>query len=191
MSDDWNALADGFDDAPDHGLRDPLVRAAWWDVLRPHLPTPPAAVADLACGTGSLTLLLAEHGYDVTGVDRAPAMLERAAAKVGDRARLLLGDVAEPVLPAGAFDVVLARHVLFALPEPEAVLERWIALLRPGGRLLLVEGSWHTGVGLRADALQGMLRPLREHVEVVPLSGIDALWGGPVDDERYLVLSRA
>ena len=188
---DWNEQAAVFDDEPDHGLRDPLVRAAWWEVLQPCLPAPPAAVADLACGTGSLALLLADPGYDVTGVDLAPAMLERAAAKLGDRARLLLGDVAAPPLPAGAFDVVLARHVLFALPAPEAVLARWIALLRPGGRLVLVEGFWRTGVGLHAAELEGMLRRLREEAEVVPLSDRDALWGGPVHDERYLVLSRS
>jgi ubiquinone/menaquinone biosynthesis C-methylase UbiE len=191
VSDDWNALAAGFDDEPDHGLRDPLVRAAWWEVLQPHLPAPPAVVADLACGTGSLTLLLADHGYDVTGVDLAPAMLEQAEAKVGDRARLLLGDVTAPPLPPGSCDVVLARHVLFALPEPQAVLARWVALLRPGGRLLLVEGFWHTGSGLRAAQLHRMLRRLRTDVEVVPLSDRDALWGRHVDDERYLVVSRA
>jgi len=191
VSDYWNAQAAEFDDEPDHGLRDPLVRAAWWEVLQPRLPAPPAAIADLACGTGSLTLLLADHGFDVTGVDLAPAMLERAEAKVGDRARLLLGDVATPPLPAASFDVVLARHVLFALPESEAVLARWIALLRPGGRLLLVEGFWHTGSGLRAAELERMLRPLRAEVEVVPLSDRDALWGGPAGDERYLVVSRS
>ena len=150
MTDDWDALADTFDDEPDHGLRDPAVRAAWWRALAPRLPAPAAAVADLACGTGSLGLLLAEQGYEVTGVDRAPRMLERAAAKAGDRAAFLLGDVSVPPLPDGAFDVVLARHVLFALPEPEAVVGRWMRLLRPGGRLVLVEGFWSTGAGLHA-----------------------------------------
>ena len=99
MTDDWDALADTFDDEPDHGLRDPAVRDAWWRALAPRLPAPPAAVADLACGTGSLSLLLAEQGDEVTGVDRAPRMLERAEAKAGDRAAFLLGDVSAPPLP--------------------------------------------------------------------------------------------
>jgi hypothetical protein len=54
-----------------------------------------------------------------------------------------------------------------------------------------VEGFWHTGSGLRAAEVERMLRPLRAEVEVVPLSDRDALWGGPVDDERYLVVSRS
>lgn len=191
MSDDWNALAATFDEEADHGLRDPAVRAAWWQVLAPYLPPPPAAVADLACGTGSLSLLLAESGYAVTGVDLAPAMLERAEAKAGGRARFLLGDVTAPPLPPHAFDVVLARHVLFALPQPEEVLRRWIGLLGPGGRLVLVEGFWSTGAGLRASEVERMLRLQRTDVEVVPLSDRDALWGRHVDDDRYLVVSRA
>ena len=191
MTDDWDALADTFDDEPDHGLRDLAVRDAWWRALAPRLPAPPAAVVDLACGTGSLSLLLAEQGYEVTGVDRAPRMLERAEAKAGDRAAFLLGDVSVPPLPDGSFDVVLARHVLFALPEPEAVVGRWIRLLRPGGRLVLVEGFWSTGAGLHAAEVARMVRAHGRAAEVVPLSEQADLWGRPVDDERYLVLSPA
>ncbi|BDZ46033.1 class I SAM-dependent methyltransferase [Naasia aerilata] len=133
MTQDWNALAGTFDDEPDHGLRDPGVRRAWWSLLEPLLPPAPARIADLGCGTGSLTLLLTDHGHEVTGLDQAPAMLERARSKLGGRASLVQGDAAHPPLPAAAFDVVLARHILFALPEPEAVVGRWVRLLAPGG----------------------------------------------------------
>jgi hypothetical protein len=43
---DWDAAAAAFDDEPDHGLRDPGVRAAWADRLRAWLPGPPADVLD-------------------------------------------------------------------------------------------------------------------------------------------------
>jgi len=39
----------------------------------------------------------------------------------------------------------MSRHVLWAMPDPAGALEHWIALLRPGGRSLLVEGRWSTG----------------------------------------------
>jgi ubiquinone/menaquinone biosynthesis C-methylase UbiE len=191
VTDDWDALAASFDDEPDHGLRDPAVRAAWWAVLEPELPPAPAAIADLACGTGSLSLLLAEHRHAVTGVDLSPRMLELAEAKLAGRARFLLGDAAAPPLPGGAFDVVLARHILFALDDPEAAVARWVRLLAPGGRLVLIEGFWRTGSGLHAEEVQRIVRTVRAEAVVVRLDDRPALWGGPVSDERFLVRSRS
>ena len=81
-SDEWDASAAGFDDAPDHGLRDPAVRAAWRDLLGGVLPVAPVRVADLGCGTGTLAELLVDSGHVVDGVDSSPAMLKIARAKV-------------------------------------------------------------------------------------------------------------
>ena len=78
----WDAEAERFDEEPDHGLRDPAVRAAWGRLLTEYLPEPPADVLDLGCGTGSLTVLLAEAGHRVHGVDLAPNMIAAARTKV-------------------------------------------------------------------------------------------------------------
>ncbi|MER7154529.1 NUDIX hydrolase, partial [Streptomyces lydicus] len=66
----WEAIAATYDDDPDHGLRDPVVRSAWDARLRSWLPSAPADILDLGCGTGSLALLAVEQGHRVTGVDR-------------------------------------------------------------------------------------------------------------------------
>ena len=50
----------------------------------------------------------------------------------------------------GTIAVLLARHVLWALPDPAAALRRWTGLLRPGGRLVLIDGRWATGAGIVA-----------------------------------------
>jgi SAM-dependent methyltransferase len=187
----WDAEAAGFDEAADHGLRDPQVRGAWDRLLREHLPEEPVDVLDLGCGTGSLTVLLAEAGHRVHGVDLAPAMVAAARAKVaasGTTATVEVGDASDPPGLAGATDVVLTRHVLWALPDPSAALARWVRLLRPGGRLLLVEGRWWTGGGLTAAETRQLLAPHATQVQTVPLTD-PLLWGGPVEDERYLCVA--
>jgi SAM-dependent methyltransferase len=188
----WDSQAQTFDADPDHGLIDPTVREAWRALLTPLLPSAPARVLDLGCGTGSLAVLLAEAGHDVLGVDFAPAMVARARAKAaaaGLTVEFRIGDAAAPAVPPGSVDVVLCRHVLWALPDPAAALERWTGLLAPGGRLLLVEGNWSTGAGLHAAEVAGLVRACRQEADVVPLLD-PALWGRAVDDERFLVLSR-
>lgn len=181
-----------FDGEPDHGLRDPMVRAAWASTLLPHLPVEPARVADLGCGTGSVALLLAEAGHHVHGLDLAPRMIAAARSKAtaaGARVTFDQGDISDPELDPGSFEVVFARHVLWALPDPGAALRRWARLLRPGGRFVLVEGRWHTGVGLTAERCRELVGRLHDQVVVHRLDD-PRLWGGPVEDERYLLRSR-
>ena len=188
----WDAEAARFDEEPDHGLGDPTTRAAWRDLLRTVLPEPPARVADLGCGTGSLSVLLAEDGHDVTGVDVSPAMLVRArdkAAETGVGVALVEGDAADPPL-VPAYDVVLCRHVLWALPDPAEVLGRWSRLLAPGGALVLVEGRWGTGAGFTAEETARLCAGAGLVADVRPLSD-PALWGRTVTDERYLVVASA
>jgi SAM-dependent methyltransferase len=188
----WDAQAADFDNEADHGLRDPIVHAAWKRLLLPQMPAAPASVVDLGCGTGSLSVLLAAAGYSVVGVDIAPRMIDAARGKAAAAevdARFSVADAAAPGLAHRAFDVVLARHVLWAMPDIDAALSEWVALLRPGGRLILVEGHWHTGAGLTASDTARAVRRHRHEANVTALDAAD-LWGGPITDERYLVVSR-
>lgn len=187
----WDAQAATFDEQPDHGLRDPDVRAAWRDLLLPLMPPAPASVVDLGCGTGSLAVLLAEAGHAVRGVDLSARMVAAAREKArtaGVRAEFEQGDAADPRCAHASCDVVLARHVLWALPHPAAAVARWVALLRPGGRLVFVEGRWFTGAGLTATECQALVLTHRRQATVRRLDD-PALWGSPIDDERYLLLS--
>ncbi|MFF6782201.1 methyltransferase domain-containing protein [Streptomyces sp. NPDC012510] len=190
---DWDAEAATFDDEPDHGLRDPVVREAWAARLRDWLPPHASDVLDLGCGTGSLSLLAAEQGHRVTGIDASPAMVALARGKAAGRpAVFLVGDASAPPVGEERFDVVLVRHVLWALPDPGRVLRRWCGLLRPGGRLVLVEGVWGTisPVGIPADRLYELVAPLVSDAVVEWLGDNSPLWGKEVEDERYAVLAR-
>src|ERR1044072_3344286 len=131
----WAEQAATFDDEPDHGLRDPAVRQAWSDLLLPLLPESRHVTA-LGCATGTLAVLLGQAGHDVRGLDLADEMVAAARAKAADAgisAEFRQGDAAEPPYADSSTDVVLARHVLWALPDPDAALRRWVRLLRPGG----------------------------------------------------------
>jgi SAM-dependent methyltransferase len=187
----WNDRAGRFDDEPDHGLTEPVVRAAWLELLEATLPAGPAKVADLGCGTGTLSVLLAQQGYLVHGVDLSDRMIEQAdrkAAGVDPRPVFAVGNVATPPLEPAAFDVVLSRHVLWAMRDPADALRRWMELLAPGGRLVLVEGHWETGTGLHAADVEALITPLARVSEVRQLTD-EALWGKAIVDERYLLVA--
>jgi SAM-dependent methyltransferase len=185
----WDSEAPTFDDAADHGLRDPFVRRAWRSLLAGLLPAAPARVADLGCGTGTLALLLSEEGYVVDGVDFAPEMVSRALAKTAGEPSVTIteGDAFDPPLAPSTYDVVLSRHVLWALPDPVEALRRWERLLGPEGRLVLVEGSWSTGAGLTAAQVADATREIGREPTVLVLDD-PALWGRSITDERYAVV---
>lgn len=187
----WDVEAETFDDEPDHGLRDPVVRDAWRSLLLAMMPPVPSRVADLGCGTGTLSLLLAEEGHSVDGVDFSAEMVRRACAKVGTfpGTSFVVGDAADPPLPSGAYDVVLCRHVLWALPDPAAALARWSELLAPVGRVILVEGSWSTGAGLTSEQTMALVADAGFEATLRPLPD-PAYWGRRIDDERYAVVGR-
>ncbi len=202
----WDGAANSFDAEPDHGLRDAVVRAAWTHFLRGWLPPPPTDVLDLGCGTGSLALLAAEAGHRVVGVDLSPRMVERACTKLAVApvpATVLVGDAAKPPVGGRTFDVVLVRHLVWTLPEPHSALRRWVNVLKRPGRIVLVEGRWSGAAdpapyvegaermpwpgGVAADHLSAALEPLVDGLRKELLDD-PALWGRPIEDERYVLI---
>jgi SAM-dependent methyltransferase len=106
---------------------------------------PGASVADIGCGPGALLRLLADEVGpmgQVVGVDSAVEAVEAALTEVGHlpNASVRLGDAAGTGLPAGAFDVVMSRHVLAHNGGREAEIVGHLAeLARPGGAVYLVD----------------------------------------------------
>jgi SAM-dependent methyltransferase len=115
--------------------------------------------------------------------------VERARAKAlaaGVDGDLDVADAMTPPWRGRAFDVVLARHVIWALAD--AGLGRWIELLKPDGRLVLIEGRWWTGEGLTSQETLRLVRAHNRDAVITPLDD-PIYWGGPVTDERYLLVS--
>jgi len=142
----WNRRAPSFDDDFGHSIRTPAERAAWDRILDLVLARRVAVDAlDAGCGTGFLTFELAARGHRVTGIDFAPAMIaeaRRKAAECSVPVRLEEADAEQLPFPHGRFDLVISRHLLWTLPHPEAAIDEWIRVLRPGGRLVVVDGQF-------------------------------------------------
>ncbi|TPG19849.1 class I SAM-dependent methyltransferase [Pedococcus bigeumensis] len=200
----WDDFAAEYDSYPDHGLLDSDTRSAWKDLLRTWLPTTPSLVADLACGTGTMSVLMAEMGHQVRCVDLSTEMVRLAQAKAapfGAAIEVRQGDAGDPPFEPGSFDVVFARHILWTLPDPTEALRHWAALLRPGGRMVLVEGRWGLEAaegkpelpwraGVPSDELAAVVGELVGESVVVQLDDT-VYWGKEIEHERYLLRADA
>jgi ubiquinone/menaquinone biosynthesis C-methylase UbiE len=141
----WDRRATTFDDETAHRLISEEQRQAWLDLLSRYAGPPPQRVLDVGCGTGFLAFRLAELGHIVTGIDLSPRMIGIAQRKAEEAAQQIgfqIGDAAALDVPDETCDLVVARHVIWNLPDPERGVAEWLRVLRPGGRLLLIEGKW-------------------------------------------------
>ena len=109
------------------------------------LPPPPGRLLDLGIGPGWTSLLFARRGYDVLGMDVAPAMIEMARAKQAgtNRLQLLVGDY-ESLAFHDEFDAAVFYDALHhAADEGQALQAAWRAL-KPGGMCITAEpGAEH------------------------------------------------
>ena len=136
------------------------------DFVRGELGPPPARVLEIGCGAGKLALDLAEAGYDVLAIDpdapSGPIFRQTTLEKLD-----------EP----GAFDAVVASCSLHHIHDLEAAVDRIEILVRPGGRLILVEFAWELMDPDTADWYLGQQLALQAagRIAGVPRSVEDAL----------------
>jgi SAM-dependent methyltransferase len=134
---DYDAMAEAYaDDADDDPIKAaydrPTLLAMAGDVRGRR-------VLDVGCATGALSEALVERGAQVVGIDLNERFLERARARLGDRATFHRADLAQPLemLRAGSFDLVAASLVLHYLRDWTVPLREFARVLRPGGALIL------------------------------------------------------
>ena len=142
----WDTASSEYDQQPGHGFSTQEEEQAWKRALASLLPHAPCDVLDVGTGTGVIAAAVADLGHRVTGIDLADGMLAKArlkasAARAGSL-RFQRADANDPALPAQSFDAVINRHVLWTITDPAGALRNWLALLRPEGRLIIIDGLW-------------------------------------------------
>lgn len=166
IRDYWSMRAETFDSQPGHEIFSDAERRAWYALLTRHLGAGDNRQAlDLASGTGVISHLMHDLGFAVTGLDWSEAMLEKARAKSrqrGSTIRFLLGDAENTLEPDDSYDVIVTRHLVWTLVDPAAAFAEWFRVLRPGGRLLIVDGDFvsPTWVGRVNQAMTRLLHTI-------------------------------
>src|SRR6266568_194485 len=108
-------------------------------------------VADLGCGTGAVAADLAPRFRKVVAVDQSGEMLRAARRRLAGLSNVELHEARLEALPLAdaSCDAVLAVLVLSYLEDPGAALREAERVLRPGGRLVVVEAARHADEALR------------------------------------------
>jgi SAM-dependent methyltransferase len=173
----WNERAGSWDamleERPDQREQE-LQRAITALGLQPGM-----RVLDAGCGTGQWAVGFARHGCQVTAVDLAPSMLERARAhaqRAGVAIDFREGDIGRLPEQDTTFDVVHCRCVLQFAPDPVEVLRGFRRVLRPDGTLFVAvpgalspiyDSSWHRFVepdGFNTRIVPWELEALLDHL---------------------------
>ncbi len=130
---------------------------------------PDLTVADVGCGTGSLTVELARFARRVIGVDLSDEMLRRARAVARERAlrnvEFRRGDALDLPLASRSVDAAFCVMVLHFLPEPERAVAELCRIARRGGSVILVDLVRHQQEWMRQQMAHRWLGFDRAQVE--------------------------
>jgi demethylmenaquinone methyltransferase/2-methoxy-6-polyprenyl-1,4-benzoquinol methylase len=147
--------------------QDPRWRRALVDALS---PTPGMRILDVATGTGMVAFALAARGAEVVGLDQSEAMLSGARARLertpdfADRLSFVLGEAEALPFADGEFDALSFTYLLRYVDDPAATMRELARVVKPGGRIGMVE------FGVPGDAL--LRRLWRIHTRAgLPLLG--------------------
>jgi demethylmenaquinone methyltransferase / 2-methoxy-6-polyprenyl-1,4-benzoquinol methylase len=156
----FNSIAPRYD-LLNHVLSANIDRL-WWRrtarAFRSTLNDPEAAVLDICCGTGDMTMALLRHrpagARPVLAADFAHAMLQRGARKFNGRGAIALeADALHLPLRSSSLDLVVTAFGFRNLANYEAGLREFYRVLKPGGRLGILEFSEPGGLVGKAYAV--------------------------------------
>ena len=148
-------------------------------------------VVDLGCGGGNVSLMLAELGYSVVGIDQSEKMIKIAEESISEatpeaqkRLRFVNESLTEHGLDEGGFDVCIAMGLIGYLPDDEILFSTANQLLKPGGLFLvscrnrlfnMVSISFRTVNEIKKGEAIKLIEELDELYEQVPSKVVDEM----------------
>lgn len=141
----WDKWSSEYDNQYAHGIKSIEEEKEWKKVLAKIVGNDRKNILDVGTGTGFLALLFSELGHDCKGLDISEGMLEIAKDKAKTREvdiKFGIGDAEKLPEESNKFDLVVNRHLVWTLPNPEKALREWIRVLKPGGKLVIIDGDW-------------------------------------------------
>jgi len=109
---------------------------------------PPQVIADLGAGEGTFSQLLAQRAEKVIAVDNSEKMIEFAAGVARENGyqnlEFRLGDIEEPPIDDASVDVAFFSQALHHAEKPQRAIESAFRILRPGGRVVILDLLKHT-----------------------------------------------
>jgi len=117
------------------------------------------SILDLGSGPGFLACELAQEvgatgrivAVDISSDMNSIASKRIAAAGLGDRVDILEGDATALAFADAVFDAAVSTQVIEYLAEPDAALDQLVRVLRPGGRLVIIDTDWDSLVWAATD----------------------------------------
>ncbi|CAM4012866.1 class I SAM-dependent methyltransferase [Paenibacillus alkaliterrae] len=142
----WNSKAEAYAKRVETLTATPNHKELWAVLLSKLLGVKSGLeLLDIGTGTGFLALQLAALGHRVTGIDFSEEMLFIARAKAketGHACSFLKGDAEDMPFPDDNYDIIVCRHVLWGLACPDCALAEWHRVLKPGGKIIIMDGDW-------------------------------------------------
>jgi ubiquinone/menaquinone biosynthesis C-methylase UbiE len=141
------------------------------------------SLIDVACGTGLFARMLRQHRphLSITGIDISPEMLGKARQRMPD-VRWRIGRAEALPVDSGEFDVLTCTNAFHLVQDARAALLEFQRVLRPGGRVVIVD--WcrdfpvmkiRDAVLRFADRQQRQIRTLREQIDLFENCGFNAI----------------
>ncbi|MBC5630448.1 class I SAM-dependent methyltransferase [Clostridium sp. NSJ-6] len=140
----WNKRAEGYSISNRESLES-NDKEEYEKFLRKYIPkNKKCKTIDMGCGPGFLAILLADMGYESFAFDCTENMLAKAeenARDLGVKIHTIQGDAQNPDIEDKSFDLLVSRNVIWNLENPEKAYKEWIRILKPGGRIIILDGN--------------------------------------------------
>lgn len=140
----WTKRSSGFQEQRRAELHSSMAQR-WQKEIEKYLPEGKLKILDVGCGSGFFTILLAKMGYEVTGIDLTPDMVQCArelAEEEKTECRFQVMDAEKLDFSDESFDVVISRNLTWTLPHAEDAYGEWLRVLKKRGCLLNFDANY-------------------------------------------------